>query len=502
MQIWKDWAPKQDPAMYGTLDEATIEHINEHFYYREICDDERMYRFFSRAVAEATEQYYNIARIQKGNATFQPHINRYGEFLKVISDRESRVGTSSGSTKKGTRASGRKNRTENWTKNDEYDEIGTESGTMNRQSSENVSDRKTVNRTSGNNNTQTTGPYTETVTTGSTETTKYDSEKESVQLQDKKRTTTKDGKITEHTTADGTKNYEKDATGSKETTTHVINTGTTTKQLGTKVITEESKAATSGKKAEKAAPMSAVGIQRTIDSGKDAYNQVRNGSITSLDFEYASGYGETAGETGTTGERREHYEGDEGIVSTTGNKTDNQDETTYARNVQKAQDVTKETDYGKYTETETESGGETRTKTGGHTVGVSGNETRSISQKIIKDEGTGTESGTDVLTGDRRGTESGTDTRNDTKTGTRKGTDEGFVTDNDNRQEDVTGSSSTEKTDTTTADRIATNRYTGRDGLTPHDAMKGAIQYLMDYPPCIKWLIQQLEPCFIQVFDI
>ena len=45
-------------------------------------------------------------------------------------------------------------------------------------------------------------------------------------------------------------------------------------------------------------------------------------------------------------------------------------------------------------------------------------------------------------------------------------------------------------------------RYTGRDGLTPYEALRGAENYLRDLGPAIDYLINKLETCFICIYDI
>ena len=48
----------------------------------------------------------------------------------------------------------------------------------------------------------------------------------------------------------------------------------------------------------------------------------------------------------------------------------------------------------------------------------------------------------------------------------------------------------------------STNRYTGREGLTPQDAMMSASDYLMNYSTAFKWLCRKLESCFVMKYDI
>ena len=62
------------------LDEATIQMIEDRFYYREICDDDKMERFFQRTLDTVRDRYRSILRIE--TIKFDPLVSRYfeGEF--------------------------------------------------------------------------------------------------------------------------------------------------------------------------------------------------------------------------------------------------------------------------------------------------------------------------------------------------------------------------------------------------------------------------------------
>ena len=57
-------------------------------------------------------------------------------------------------------------------------------------------------------------------------------------------------------------------------------------------------------------------------------------------------------------------------------------------------------------------------------------------------------------------------------------------------------------TGTDTHNRTSTNRYTGREGLTPQDAMMSATDYLTNYSIAFKWFVNKLDSCFIMLYDV
>jgi len=64
------------------------------------------------------------------------------------------------------------------------------------------------------------------------------------------------------------------------------------------------------------------------------------------------------------------------------------------------------------------------------------------------------------------------------------------------------GTASTSQTDSGTHSRTSTNRYTGREGLTPQDAMMSATDYLTNYSIAFKWFVNKLDSCFIMLYDV
>ena len=100
------------------------------------------------------------------------------------------------------------------------------------------------------------------------------------------------------------------------------------------------------------------------------------------------------------------------------------------------------------------------------------------------------------------------DERTDSKTENSAGETAGHSTGHDKNIADNTyniddthnieGSESNEST----SNGLIHLRYTGRDGLTPYEALRGAENYLRDLGPAIDYLIKKLETCFIGVYDI
>lgn len=501
--LGKDWFPTQPETIWGTLDQAAQEHIKEAFAYRETAfDDERMSLFFQRDIETYADHYYAMFRLQRANATFQPHINKYGEFLRISAGSEARTsGTESSATKSGSETDTR-NRTEKWTKDGKTIETGITSQTTT--GGKTVTDSATQSGTRSGKNTvnETEGSHVDTVTADGSEGTVYNKETEQTAFTGRTSEKTISGSIGTKTIGDADKNFVKDGPQSQETVTHKRQTTDTTRQLGTKIIEEDQSQASKHKEASKAAPLQAVGITRVADTGNGAFHEVRNGSISGLDFSYASQYGETAGEQGTKAKRTERYEGDENIVTSVGSAADNTDTTSYSRDQRTGTDITETKTYNGYSEKDTQNGIEARTKSGGHDVKTESSETRNYGRKEKDTSASSSEQETRTLSGQEKTTENGTVQGSSDGTRTESGTDDGTIADNGSKT--TSGSSSGTSSTTVTAkdQKATTNRYTGREGLTPQEALRSALEYLRTNPPCIVWLERMLEHNFIQCFDI
>lgn len=107
------------------------------------------------------------------------------------------------------------------------------------------------------------------------------------------------------------------------------------------------------------------------------------------------------------------------------------------------------------------------------------------------DESTKTGSITTTHTGDERNVTDNDKTKTGTDTRTNSGTDTRTITGTDNTTEDRTKS---------TSDTIR-EQWTGRDNLTPQEALKSAMNYVKT-SSAFAWLKDQLEVCFLSVYDI
>ena len=206
------------------------------------------------------------------------------------------------------------------------------------------------------------------------------------------------------------------------------------------------------KQASKAAPMNASGLTNTLPDAESGL--VATEHLGGLDFEYASAYqqADSLGKTVTD-------------VNSENNSEDNSasntaDQKTYI-------DVKEEAE---------KTGGE-RTKIG------------SV-QNYSNRAGNTSDEKTENRSENSAGEVAGHATGHDKTTSNNKYTVEDKHTINGN---------SNDETITTGVIRL---RYTGRDGLTPYEALRGADNYLRDLGPAIDSLINKLETCFIGVYDI
>lgn len=65
----------------------------------------------------------------------------------------------------------------------------------------------------------------------------------------------------------------------------------------------------------------------------------------------------------------------------------------------------------------------------------------------------------------------------------------------------TTSSTSNSRTSNNSGNERSRNRYTGREGLTPQQAMALASDYLMNYSTAFKWLCNNLEKNFISLYN-
>lgn len=276
---------------------------------------------------------------------------------------------------------------------------------------------------------------------------------------DRARETTRNGTRETKTTGDASKNYVQDGPNSYEQSTHKVDQSTSTQRSGKLISTDQGQTATRSTQADKAAPMTAVNLARqTGKSGpngdSDAYAKIANGELGPQDWTSASAYRESGQDQGDSRRHEEYYEGDNTVVNTEGAAADNVDRTEYSRNQQTNTELTESERFENYGEKVTDTGSESTAHDmgGRHTK-----DTETVESTIAPVTDSRTESGSTEETGKTSQTNTG-------------------------RSEDW-------------------YRHTGREGLTPQQALGEALQYLADYPDAILWLISKLEPCFIGIIE-
>ena len=119
--------------------------------------------------------------------------------------------------------------------------------------------------------------------------------------------------------------------------------------------------------------------------------------------------------------------------------------------------------------------------------------------------GTGSSDTTQSGTSENTQTTTGTDTNvktttgRDTSTTTKTGTETTVETIADGTTS--TGSETGSKDTSISKSNLKREIYTGRDGLTPQDALREAMSYVKQ-SSAFAWLKEQLEVCFLSVYDI
>ena len=195
------------------------------------------------------------------------------------------------------------------------------------------------------------------------------------------------------------------------------------------------------KSANKTAPMSAV----------NAGGGTGNGDLANLDFTYATGYAQTDTETSSTTD-----------TTSSGSATENGSATRVSND----------------TNIKTMANTDTSTRTG--SVTESTTPTTNTSEKTNESASTTTTSYANGSVIEREDT--------NTVVGTNGGSN--------------TSESESSTSGTTVNNQTSTNRYTGREGLTPQEAMMSASDYLMNYSTAFRWLCRKLDSCFNFNYDV
>lgn len=372
-----------------------------------------MERLFWGHVTLYEDTYINMLRLQGANKKFDPAVSRYLETLRITENAQKTEGS-------GTRASKRSGGTSSETEQVDPD-IVEHDGTRDENAYK---------------------------------------DSETLTMQDRARESVRSGSRQLVTTGEAADNYSEDAPGSYEESTHKIDTQSSTQRSGKLITTDQGQSATRNTQANKAAPMTAVNLQRQAgrsgpNGASDSYANVANGALGAQDWTSATAYAESGQDQGDSRRREEYYEGDNAVVSTSGQAQDNTDRTEFSRKQQQATHMTDTETFDALTDKTTETGGEKR------------------------DRDMGARHGTDH------------DVTKTTRGAIRiSNTDEGNNKEENSSKQDQSGRS------------IDWYRHTGREGLTPQQALAEGLKYLADYPDAILWFCSKLEPCFIGVIDI
>ena len=373
------------------LDEATVNLLIDRFYWREICDDERMERYWNRTLANVRNRYKDILRVE--TIKFDPLVSKYfeGEY------------TTTGSTSDGS------NRSISNTKTFTLGETGreefeTEMFNQETGSSTNSSDGRTTKAGSKN--------------------------------------------VSDDTVISNTSSYNdsKNVNGSNG------GTSTVASQTHETVANQSNSSDVSGsvelnRQAVKAAPMNASGV--TLEE-RGTENASIDGMLADLDFDYASSYQQADKQNKN---ESAHNEAGSSQTNGSGNSTTTDAFTNQSREALNGSRMDNGSNDRTIAQTDSENG-------------------------TSHDEGTGSYA------------DNGKDWGTSTKITSRGG-------------QNIDRTSGTDElTKYGSSNLVKRDRYTGRDGVLPQDAMRKAIDFLESYSNAFEWLCNKLEINFIGIYDI
>lgn len=352
----------------------------DYFYYREICDDVRMERYFNRTLNIVRDRYKNLLRVE--TIEFDPLVSKYFEAEYT------------------TKRDGNTNRTKNISGTTQH-KLGEQDIT--------VDNTMTTNRLNGESN-------------SSSDFNRSNSEK-----------ITDVGEGSRHGNSSNSE-YGNSRTENNNT----INT--TDNGVSNTVGTDNQNRVTGNitRRADKAAPMNASGVTIGEESGK----------LGGLNFEYASAYSQNDSDTNENSNSNN-------VSNTTNSNTNN--------SVENGNSNTTNNINGSSSQRESSTNNNTRTGTYG--------------------ENSHDESGNNY-------NETNIEDMQGRKTYTRTGTN----TDENVGRETIFGND--------TGNELRRERYAGRDGVLPQEAMQKASNYLMNYSTAFQWLCNKLEINFIGIYDI
>ena len=459
--------------------------------------------YFWRTLAKYRDRYKALVRVQ--SIEFDPLVNRYFE-AELIS--KNVMNESESSNRNG-------NTVTNNTSNGSF--IGKDIGTSVRTGNE---ERNILVDTNGNSidthtGTETTTRVNElnrTLTPNLTETTKIDE--------------TNEEKFDSYREIKGFKGrYDEKEINGSYSDKHESLTPTTEKHSGTdetKFTTNRETSVTNkgtqitendgiqtgvSREATKAAPMSAVNIGR-LDGAEGSggtgigTSDITDGLLEPLDFKYASQYGENNTIGKNIGKETISYD-NFGTTETTTSLNGDGKSLKYGHEVQQEHKDQDTREYKNYREKTTSEGEEQLEKNGTIINTKNGNNTitKSGIENTIENV-----SSTDNVSRDLRDIKEYDESRNETGTITSNETgntsNDTTNTTNDQFNGNVTNTDQMSGSKQSTNNVQNRNRYTGREGLTPQDAMRRAEEYLLGYSPAFQYIIDKLEINFILVYDI
>ena len=292
-----------------------------------------------------------------------------------------------------------------------------------------------------------------------------------------------------------------------DTTNFNMNRETETTNKGKQTTENDSIQTGVNREATKAAPMSAVNIGR-LDGAEGSggtgigTSDITDGLLEPLDFQYASQYGESDTIGKNIGRETLSYD-DFGTTEKTKSLDGDAESIEYGHEVKKEHDDKDTREYQNYREKTTSAGQEYLEKTGTKTDTKNGTNTVTKSGREQTIENV---SSTDNVSRNLSDNKDYNESRNETGTITSNETcntsNDTTNTTNDQFNGNVTNTDQMSGSKQSTNNVQNRNRYTGREGLTPQDAMRRAEEYLLGYSPAFQYIIDKLEINFILVYDI
>lgn len=497
MMTFAEWIATQDPGKWN-LDQASINAITDHFQFREICDDERMGVYFWRTLDKYRDRYKALVRVQ--SIDFDPLVNRYFE-AELLSNN---VITKQDSSNRNSTVNN--NRSVNGTTIGREDITGNSNNTETRDlSTQNTGTESSYKFGKNDDTTQTTNNVkfdgSTKYKTDNKRTTEegfenYREEKGYTNRYDEKLLS---GTITE---TDRSKTPSSEKYSGTDTTAYHNNSTVETTNKGAQVLDVTDLSTASTREATKETPMSAVNVKR-LDGTSDGSGGLTEGLFAPLDFTYATRYGENDNIGKNKHQEKTSFEGDFGTTQTTVSGEGDGQALEYGKEIARTHDDEKKTSYDKYSEKNSMNGLEYFTKSGIIKGTITDD---NLTEKTSKDETN--EKGLQTVNGSFTEQNNGTSTNKGTETGSVTSVNEtnNNVVSNNSVNTNEEGNSSTIDSMTgnqnTTENLKNRNRYTGREGLTPQDAMRSAEEYLLGYSPAFQFIIDKLEINFIAIYDI